>query len=106
MRWTNERRSIFGRHAGERRGAHVMTLPCTLPATDRASGPKSYAPYLPPVPRPPHDAYTLLLDGRVGWRPLPGKPPVIPAPSIAPLGPDGALMALPLPGSGRALNEP
>src|SRR5262249_34197266 len=65
------------------RGVNPMTLPCTLPVTDRASGPPSYAAYLPPVPRPPHDAYTLLLDGRVGWRPLPGKPPVVPAPSIA-----------------------
>lgn len=68
-----------------------------LPASHAAS----HAAYLAPVPRPPHDPFTLLLDGRVGWRPLPGQP----APGLGPLGPCGALGLAPLPGSGRTLLE-
>uniref|UniRef100_UPI003F49958A hypothetical protein n=1 Tax=Cupriavidus necator TaxID=106590 RepID=UPI003F49958A len=84
-----------------------MNQPCTLPAGTGAlpAGPASHAAYLPPVPRPPHDPYTLVLNGQLGWRTLPGKPPVVPAPTIGPLGECGALTLLPLPGSGRTLLE-
>jgi phage tail-like protein len=63
--------------------------------------PASHAAYLAPPPRPPHDPFTLVLDGRTGWRPRGAQPP----PGIGPLGEDGALTLIPLPGSGRTLQE-
>lgn len=82
-----------------------MNQPCTLPGGTAQAGPASHAPYLPPVPRPPHDPLTLVLNGRLGWQALPGKPPAVPAATIGPLGECGALALLPLPGSGRTLWE-
>lgn len=82
-----------------------MSLPCTLPVGGAPAAPASHAAYLSPVPRPPHDPYTLVLNGQLGWRPLPGKPPFVPLPGMGPLGECGALELLPLPGSGRGLLE-
>lgn len=82
-----------------------MNQPCTLPASAPEAGPASHAAYLPPVPRPPHDPYTLVLNGRLGWRALPGTLPGTPPAAIGPLGACGALTLLPLPGSGRTLTE-
>ncbi|UIF91180.1 hypothetical protein [Cupriavidus sp. UYPR2.512] len=81
------------------------TLPARLPDAGPASHAASHAAYLPPVPRPPHDPLTLVLNGQLGWRVLPGKPPAVPAATIGPLGECGALTLLPLPGSGRTLLE-
>lgn len=68
---------------------NIACAPLAAPAT-------SAAPWLPPVPRPPHDPYTLLLDARVGWHSLAGPPG-----TIAPAPGDGAMTMRPLPGAGR-----
>src|SRR5579871_5824327 len=62
----------------------------------------SAAPYLPPIPQPPHDPRYLLLNPRVGWQPQVLTPSghVVVRPS------DGALTLEMLPGAGRSLAEP
>ena len=59
-------------------------------STDAA--PHSFAAYLPPAPRPPHDPYTLLLNGRAGWRSQDAMPD-----ALAPRERDGLLTLAPLP---------
>ena len=56
----------------------------------------SLAPYLPPIPRPPHDPTSLLLNGRLGWSVLES------------VGVDAgeAIRLERFPGSLRALTEP
>jgi phage tail-like protein len=57
----------------------------------------SSAALLPPVPRPPHDPLTIVLDGRVGWR-------IAHAPSKVEISPlDLALVLAPLPNGTRSL---
>ncbi|MFC4158641.1 phage tail protein [Chitinimonas lacunae] len=78
-----------------------MNQPCHLPSSTSPAGPTSFAAYLPPPPRPPHDPYTLPLDGRLGWR---GEA-ALPA-ALMPRETDGALMLPAQPESGRRFDEP
>ena len=61
------------------------------------------APFLPPVARPPHDPYRYRLDRRAGWR-TETHAALTQYVDAAP--DDGALALLPLPGTGRLLNDP
>lgn len=60
----------------------------------------SAAALLPPVPAPPHDPFTIVLDARAGWR-LSGAPVDM---EISPL--DCALTLAPPPGAARPLADP
>lgn len=60
----------------------------------------SAAALLPPVPAPPHDPYTIVLDARAGWR-LSGAPLDI---EVSPV--DCALTLAPRPGAARPLADP
>src|SRR6188472_509696 len=60
----------------------------------------SAAALLPPVPAPPHDPFTLVLDARAGWR-LSGAPVDV---EISPI--DRALALAPPPGTARPLADP
>lgn len=60
----------------------------------------SNAPWLPPVPRPPHDPLTLLLRAATGWPVLPGA-----GTGVAPALDDGGLTLVPVPGSGRRFDD-
>lgn len=67
--------------------------------------PSSHAAYLPLVPRPPHDPYSLVLDARALWRAHPAGAEVLGPAAVGQDG-DGALALLPIPGSGRTFDEP
>src|SRR5262249_30259269 len=56
------------------------------------------AAYLPPIPRPPHDRTSWLLDARTGWKAV-----VHDHIEVRPA--DGALALAPSPGTGRLLAE-
>jgi phage tail-like protein len=82
---------------GDWRGAEQPGSPVSLvPIGQRASN----APWLPPVPRPPHDPLTVLLRVSTGWRTLAGGGAGV-APALA----DGALTLTPVPGSGRRFGD-
>jgi phage tail-like protein len=60
----------------------------------------SSAPFLPPIPEPPHDPTSLLLDATSGWRAAAGGLDHVEA------APSSGLLALtPMPGTGRSLTE-
>lgn len=61
------------------------------------------AAYLPPVARPPHDPFHLLLDRRAGWR-TEADPAL--THGVGPSPGSGSLALIPLPGSGLLLNDP
>lgn len=61
------------------------------------------AAYLPPVARPPHDPFHLLLDRRAGWR-TESDPALTRA--VGPSPGSGGLALDRLPGSGLLLNDP
>lgn len=63
----------------------------------------SAAPFLPPVPRPPHDPLRFRLDRRAGWR---GEEHAALTHGVAPAPGSGDLEIVPLPGSGPLLNDP
>lgn len=54
--------------------------------------------YLPPIPQPPHDPKSWLLNARVGWK-------MTPASTLETRVGDGALVLSPLPGSTRSVAE-
>ena len=55
--------------------------------------------FLPPIPRPPHDPTSWLLNGRVGWHEYDFKTGVEKSPL------SGSLVLKQVPGSGRSLTE-